>query len=127
MFGFLFRSATYYVIWKKFQNQIVLVLFSLVLIVLISSIYDDLFEVLKVSNKDALLVLLFGKWVVISLIIGFNIYKLKQVKLNEGEQKELLDQIEEPKKVYPKKSQDVLEKKESLTTTTDLILKKYIK
>ena len=127
MFGFLFRSATYYVIWKKFQKQIVLVLFSLVLIVLISSIYDDLFEVLKVSNKDALLVLLFGKWVVISLIIGFNIYKLKQVKLNEGEQKELLDQIEEPKKVYPKKSQDVLEKKESLTTTTDLILKKYIK
>jgi len=123
LFGFLFRSATYYIIWKKFQKQIILVVLSLLAISIISFAYEDLYKVLKVGNKDALVGLLLVKWFLISLIIGFNIYK---VKLDENEKHKIFDEEEEPKKIYPKKSQEVLKKKEKLTTTTDVILKKYL-
>ncbi len=125
MFRFLLRSTTYYILWKKFQNQIILVVLSLVAISVISLIYDDLYNVLKVSNKDALEGLLLFKWFLISLIIGFNIYKLKQVKLDKDEKHKIFDEEDEPKNIYPKKPQEVLKKKKKLTTTTDLILKKY--
>ncbi|MBD3841885.1 MAG: hypothetical protein IE909_08365 [Campylobacterales bacterium] len=126
MFSFLFRSATYYIIWKKFQKQIILVVLSLIAISIISSVYEDLYKVLKVSNKDALVGLLLFKWFLISSIIGFNIYKLKQVKLDENEKHKIFNEEDEPKKIYPKKSEEVLKKKEKLTTTTDVILKKYL-
>ena len=127
MFSFLFRSATYYIIWKKFQKQIILVTLSLIAIIVIIGVYNDLFNVLKISNKDSLIGLLLFKWFLISLIVGFNIYKLKQVKLDENEKHKIFDDEEQPKKIYPKKSQDVLNKKEKLISTTDVILKKYIK
>lgn len=127
MFSFLFRSATYYIIWKKFQKQIILVVLSLIAISVISSVYEDLYKVLKVSNKDALVGLLLFKWFLITLIIGFNIYKLKQVKLDEDEKHQIFDEEKKPQKIYPKKTQEVLRKKEKLISTTDLILKKYTK
>lgn len=125
MFSFLFRSATYYIIWKKFQKQIILVGLSLIAISVISSVYEDLYKVLKVSNKDALVGLLLFKWFLILLIIGFNIYKLKQLKLDENEKHKIFDEEDEPKKIYPEKSQEVLKKKK-LHSTTDVILKKYL-
>lgn len=125
MFSFLFRSATYFILWKKFQKQIILVGLSLIAISVISFVYEDLYKVLKVSNKDALVGLLLFKWFLISSIIGFNIYKLKQVKLDTQEKHQIFDE-EKPKKIYPKKSQEVLKKKEKLITTTDVILKKYL-
>jgi hypothetical protein len=80
---------------------------------------------MKVSHKENLVILLLVKWFLISSIILFNIYKLKQVKLEESEKKEIFEETKESKKTYPKKSQYVLNKKTKLTTTTDLILKKY--
>lgn len=126
MFSFLFRSATYFIIWKKFQKQIILVVLSLIAISFISFIYDDLYKVLKVSSKDSLVGLLLTKWFLISLIVGFNIYKLKQVKFDDNEKHKIFDEENEPKKVYPKKSQEVLKKKK-IHSTTDVILKKYAK
>ncbi|MDD2653070.1 MAG: hypothetical protein PHX44_08485 [Sulfurimonas sp.] len=125
MFGFLFRGATYYILWKKFQKQIILAALSIVIIVAIMGIYNDLFEVLKRSHKDNLIALLLFKWFLIVIIVGFNIYKLKQVKFDEDEKREIFKEADESKNKYPKKSQDVLNKKERLTTTTELILKKY--
>lgn len=123
MFSFLFRSATYYIIWKKFQSQIILIVLSLIAVSIISFIYDDLYKVLKVSNKDSLVGLLLLKWFLISLIIGFNIYKLKQVKLEDEEKKEIFEEKSKEKDL-PKESKKVLKKKK-LMSTTDLVLKKY--
>jgi len=126
MFGFLLKSTTYYILWQKFQKQIILIVLSLIAISVISFVYDDLYTVLKVSNKDSLLGLLLLKWFLISLIIGFNIYRLKQVKLDENEKKEIFNEKQTSQKIYPKKSQSVLNKKEKLNTTTDVILKRYL-
>jgi len=126
MFGFLFKSATYYILWQKFQKQIVMIILSVILIAITLGVYDDLFKVLKVSNKDSLVVLLLAKWFIISFIIGFNIYKLKQIKIDIDDTEELCNQKEENIiKNYPVKTQDVLKKK-TLKTTTDIILEKYI-
>ncbi|WP_162984590.1 hypothetical protein [Poseidonibacter antarcticus] len=48
MLNLLFRTSAYYVIWKKFKKQIILISFSVVLIVLIGIIYEDFFDVLNV-------------------------------------------------------------------------------
>lgn len=125
MFGFLFRSATYYILWQKFQKQIVMIILSIILISITLGVYDDLFKVLKVSNKDSLVLLLLAKWLIISSIIGFNIYKLKQIKLEDNEKRELFDENIKNNKIYPKKSQEFLDKRNKLLTTTDVILKKY--
>ena len=126
MFGFLFKSATYYILWQKFQKQIVMIILSVILIAITLGVYDDLFKVLKVSNKDSLVVLLLAKWFIISFIIGFNIYKLKQIKIDKDDTEELFNHKEENiTKNYPVKTQDVLKKK-TLKTTTDIILEKYI-
>lgn len=126
MFGFVFRSATYFIIWKKFRTQIISIAISLIAIVIIINIYNDLFEIMSINNKEDLLNLMLSKWILICSIIAFNLYRLKQVKLDESEKKELLKKSE-PKKPYPKKSQELLDKQEQLATTTDLILKKYMK
>lgn len=125
MFNFIFKSATYYILWQKFSKQIILISLSVVLICLILGIYDDLYKVLKVSNKDSLLGLLLTKWLIITLIIGFNIYRLKQIKVED--KNEVIDAIKhDEEKIYPKKTTDVLRKKD-LLSTTDVILKKYTK
>lgn len=125
MFGFLLRGATYYILWQKFQKQIILITISLIAIFAIAGIYDDLFKVLKVSHKETLLVLFLVKWFLIALIIGFNIYKLKEVKVEDT--KEVITAVQNnEKKIYPKKSTNILRKKEKLQSTTDIILKKYI-
>ena len=70
------------------------------------------------SSSTTLLFLLLGKWTIVILTIFINIKLLQSI--------EELDVINEEKVVLTKKSQDVLEKKDILTTT-DLILKKYTK
>ena len=124
MLGFLFKSTTYFILWKKFQKQIITIVISIILVLLISSVYDDLHEILKVSDKDSLIWLLLFKWFIVSVIIGFNIYELKRIKLDDNEKQEFYHIDEESQKDYPEKSQKVLIKKK-LITTTDLIMKKY--
>lgn len=70
------------------------------------------------SSSTTLIFLLLGKWTIVILTIFINIKLLQSI--------EELDVINEEKVVLTKKSQDVLEKKDILTTT-DLILKKYTK
>ncbi|WP_121628741.1 hypothetical protein [Poseidonibacter antarcticus] len=115
MLNLLFKTTAYYVIWQKFKKQILLISFSVVLIGFIGMIYDDLFDVLKVTDKESIGILLFTKWFFISFIIAINIYALRKTKIKE--KKEL-------KPVNPK-TQEIL-KKEKVLTRTDLILKKYL-
>ena len=70
------------------------------------------------SSSTTLIFLLLGKWTIVILTIFINIKLLQSI--------EELDVINEEKVVLTKKSQDVLEKKDILTTI-DLILKKYTK
>ena len=112
-------------VWQKFQKQIVMIILSIILISITLGVYDDLFKVLKVSNKDSLVLLLLAKWLIISSIIGFNIYKLKQIKIDTKDEDELFNHKEESiQKNHPIKTQNVLKKK-TLKTTTDIILDKY--
>lgn len=124
MLNFIFRSGTYYVIWYKFQKEIIIVVLSLVVIFVIKSIYDDLFIVFEVGNKDALPGLIFVKWLLIGLVMFYNFYRLKKVKID----KSLRDDLKRMSKTYEnwsKKSVYVLNKKGDLKSMTDVILNRY--
>ncbi len=121
MFTFLFKTTTYFILLKKFRHQIILVIASLIGIALINGIYEDIYKVAKVSQKESLFVLLLIKWFLVLCIVGYNLYRLKQIKLSDEEKNEILSS--EPK-VYPPTIQKLLDKK-TLLSTTDLIIKKY--
>jgi len=123
MFGFLFKTTTYYVLFKKFRHQIGLVIISMIGIGLINGIYEDIYKVAKVSNKENLFALLLIKWFLVLCIVGYNLYRLKQITLSDEEKKEIL--AAEPKSYSPT-IQKILEK-ETLLSTTDIILEKYKK
>ncbi len=120
MFNFIFKTATYLLIWKKFKTQIISILVSILLIWLIFGIYDDLVKIFELKDTSSLLYLLAGKWIFIFIIVFYNIKMFKSLKKDIKEN----DMIVEEKIVLPIKSQEILEKKDILTTT-DLILKKY--
>lgn len=122
MLKFLFKTSAYYIVWQKFKRQIVLVLCSIILIGLIGIIYNDLFEVLKVTNKEGIAILLFLKWFLILIIIGFNIYILRRTKIDLN----INNEIKKNKKNFSEKEKSILKKKEILSST-DLLLKKYKK
>ena len=116
MLKLLFKTTAYYVIWQKFKKQIILVIFSIILIGLIGIVYEDLFEVMKVNSKDNIGLLLFFKWFLICMIIILNILVLRKTKVDY-------------KKVAKSKTsneKDILNKN-TILSTSDLILKKYEK
>lgn len=114
MIKLLFKSTALYIIWQKFKKQIVLIFSSILLIFFIGMIYDDVFKILKVTNKENITLLFFIKWFLISVIIGFNIYILRKTKVNQ--EKEFSKNIRE---------EEILNK-EQILTRADLILKKYL-
>ena len=122
MFNFLFKSGTYFFIWKKFKSQIITSLISIFLIWLIFGIYNDLIEIFELKDTNILLSLILGKWLLVISIIFVNIKVFKSVKKSSNnenfEEKEVT--------ILPLKSQEILSKKDILTRT-DLILKKYEK
>ena len=121
MFSFLLKSGTYIFYWKKFKTQIISIIASIILIWLIFGIYEDLIRIFEVEDTSILIYLLLGKWIIISLIILYNTLLIKSTKIP------LKDEILENEEIIlPKKSQEILDKEEILTTT-DLILKKYPK
>ncbi|MBE0515130.1 hypothetical protein [Sulfurimonas sp.] len=125
MLGFIFRSGTYYILWQKFKKQIITLLVSVGLVLIIMGVYNDLFSVLKISNKESILYLLFLKWFLIVLIVGLNILMLKRLSTKEFKK---AIKIEEAKQVkLPLTQEEKLLQKEKLLTTTDLILAKYAK
>ena len=119
MMNFLFKTGTYLFIWKKFKTQIISIIASIFLIWLIFGIYDDLIRIFVLENTSTLLYLLLGKWTIISFIILYNILLIKSIKSPSKD-----EIIENEEIILPKKSQEILDKKDILTTT-DLILKKY--
>ncbi|DAB34034.1 MAG TPA: hypothetical protein CFH82_07415 [Sulfurospirillum sp. UBA12182] len=123
MFGFLFRSTTYYLLWKKFSKQIILIGLSLLFLILVEKIYDDFFDLMKVSNKESLVGLFIAKWIIVLIVLIYNIVKLKQVKLSEEEKIKILE-TSDPE--YSQEVKELLEKKQ-LTSTTDILIKKYKK
>lgn len=118
MFNFLIKGGAFLFLWKKYKAKIISIIASILIIWLLFSIYDDLINTFQIVDTTTLLFLLLGKWTIVILTIFINIKLLKSSKD--------LDSIKEKKVVLPKKSQDVLDKKDILTTT-DLILKKYTK
>lgn len=126
MFSLLLRTGTYYVLWQKFRGQLIMILISFVLIVMILGIYNDLYSVLKITNKDSVLLLLLLKWSLILLIIGVNIYSLKKIKIKDVKESIKKEQSYASKKTKPlTPTQEYVKNKEKLLTTTDLILEKY--
>ena len=121
MINFLFKTGTYLFIWKKFKTQIISLLASIVLIWLIFGIYDDLIKIFELEDTSTLLYLLFGKWLIVGFIILYNILLIKSIKTTVKD-----EILENEEIILPKKSQEILDKKDILTTT-DVILKKYIK
>ena len=119
MMNFLFKTGTYLFIWKKFKTQIISLLASIVLIWLIFGIYDDLIKIFELEDTSTLLYLLLGKWLIVGFIILYNILLIKSIKTASKDKI-----IEKEEIILPKKSQEILDKKDILTTT-DLILKKY--
>ena len=121
MIKFLFKTGTYLFIWKKFKTQIISLLASIVLIWLIFGIYDDLIKIFELEDTSTLLYLLLAKWLIVALIILYNILLIKSIK------KPNIDEtLENEEIILPKKSQEILDKKDILSST-DLILKKYLK
>lgn len=122
MFNFLFKSGTYFFIWKKFETQIITIFISVFLIWLIFGIYDDLIEIFELKDTNILLCLILGKWFLVTSIIFVNIKVFKSLKKSSNnenfEEKEVT--------ILPLKSQEILSKKD-IVTRTDLILKKYVK
>lgn len=117
--NFLFKTGTYLFIWKKFKTQIISIIASIFLIWLIFGIYDDLKKIFELEDTSTLLYLLLAKWVIIGFIVLYNILLIKSIKKSNTDE---IFRNEET--ILPKKSQEILDKKEILTTT-DLILKKY--
>ena len=114
MLKLLFKTTAYYVIWQKFKKHIILVLCSTILITFIGIIYEDLFKVFKETKKESVGTLLFFKWLLIFIILAFNIYMLRKTKVAKTVKKD--DVIKT----------DILTKKKILSST-DLILRKYSK
>ena len=126
MFSLLLRTGTYYVLWQKFRKQFMMMLISFVLIAMILGIYNDLYSVLKITNKDSVLLLLLLKWSLILLIIAVNIYSLKKIKIKDVKKSILEEQSYASLKAKPlTPTQEYVKNKEKLLTTTDLILEKY--
>ena len=124
----MFRTGTYYVLWQKFRKQITTLLVSALLIIVILGIYNDLFSVLKISNKESVLWLLLIKWSLIMLIVLFNIFIIKRVStkdIKDSIQKE--EQKTAQKTKLPLTPQEKIEQKEKMLRTTGLILKKHAK
>jgi hypothetical protein len=120
MIKFLFKTGVYLFYWKKFKSQIISIIASIIIIWLIFGIYEDLIRIFEIKEVSTLLYLLFAKWVIIGFIVLYSILLIKSIKKSDTDE---IFRNEET--ILPKKSQEILDKKDILTTT-DIILKKYI-
>ena len=131
MFGYIFRTGTYFLIWKKFKKQIITLGVSAISIFLILSIYTDMLTVLKIANKDDVVLLMVLKYVLIVAIIVYNYFSFTRVKVPDTIEKTDIKSffISENKatiddKQTSKNHQNIISKSK-LKTKTDLILEKY--
>ena len=121
MIKFLFKTGVYLFYWKKFKSQIISIIASIIIIWLIFGIYEDLIRIFEIKEVSTLFYLLFAKWVIIGFIVLYSILLIKSIKKSDTDE---IFRNEET--ILPKKSQEILDKKDILSST-DLILKKYLK
>jgi UDP-N-acetylmuramyl pentapeptide phosphotransferase/UDP-N-acetylglucosamine-1-phosphate transferase len=112
-------------IWNKSKTQIITIAVSIALIMLIGSIYDDLYKVVKISSKDDLILLLFAKWILILLIIGLNWKMIKKIKFYKNN--DCIDSISNITHTDKNSKTKQILSKTKLKTKTDIILEKYKK
>ena len=123
MFSFLFKTGTYYMLWQKFRGQFLYLFISLVFIVLTFSIYDDVYDILRVSSKNSLWILMLVKYSILMLIILANIHHFKSIKVTTP------SNTKKPKTVTKVKLDPIEEEminKAVLKSRTDFILQKYM-
>ena len=122
MFGFALKSTMIYMFWNKFQKQIITTIISLVSIVIIFAIYEDINNILIQKQLNYSFELVTIKWVLISIIIIiFNIYNFKKAI----KEKENHNSIEELTVIDKLQHKEILNKKK-LKTKSDVILQKYL-
>ena len=123
MFSLLFKTGTYYVLWNKLKGQFFYLLISLVLIVLTLSIYEDVYKLLKVANKDSLWVLMIVKYSILILIVTINFYHFKNIKVSPLKKENLKDK--ETITIPLEPIEEMILNKKVLKTKSDFILEKY--
>ena len=106
--------------WQKIRGQFFYLLVSLILFLLTYSIYDDVYNILKISNKESLWVLVFIKYSTLIAIILLNIRHFKSIKITQ-----LPTHKKTPRKTILEPIEEEMMKKSTLNSKTDLILKKY--
>ena len=119
MFKFILKSGTYLFLLRKFKHEIVAMILSILFIWLIFGISNDFINMFQIKDSDTLFYVLLAKWILIIVVILYNIKLIKSIK-------NLIKESNNPKEeeILPKKSQEVLDKKVILTRT-DIILKRY--
>lgn len=100
-------------LWQKFRGQFLYLFISLALIVFTFSIYDDVYDILKISSKDSLWILMLVKYSILIIIISLNVRHFKSIK------------VEIPKKVQLDPIEENMMNKPLLKSKTDFILEKY--
>ena len=107
-------------LWQKFRGQFVTLIVSAVLVILTLSIYEDIYSLLKTTNKDSLWILFILKYSVLILIGLWNIHYFKTIKIKPLKQKIEENPLEQLEPIEKKMLQ-----KTSLKSKTDFILEKY--
>jgi hypothetical protein len=114
-------------LWNRFKLQIMMIIVSLILIVAIFGIYDDLYKIVMTSNPHQLYFLVFLKWCLVLGIGGINYYVL--LKTNTTKTQNLIEHKQQDVIVVlpnkPTKQQKRILSKDKLKSKTDIILEKY--
>ena len=107
-------------LWQKIRGQFFYLLVSFILILLTYGVYDDVYNILKISSKESLWVLVLTKYSILIVIILLNIRHFKSIITTQ-----LSSHKKTPKKTILEPIEEEMMKKPILNSKTDLILKKY--
>jgi hypothetical protein len=121
MWKYIFKAGTYFLFWNQYKQQLITLLYSTILVVLIFSIYNDIFSVLKISETSNILLLIMIKYILIILIVVYCFYKIKRLNNTKKD----ISNDTKSTKVDP--IHDAIISKKVLRSKTDNILAKYKK
>jgi len=122
----IIKTGTYYFLFKKFKKQIFIVLFSLIAIFVIDSIFKDIISAL---DKNEIFFAIAIKWTLIIFIIFFNFFMFKKStkKLSKQQSQPKLNEKTPSKKIDSTPYFEEVLKKDKLLTKKEKIFKKYLK
>lgn len=105
-------------LWQKFRGQFIYLFISFLLVVFTFNIYDDVYDILKISSKDSLWVLMLVKYSILIIIFVVNVHHFKYIKVEIPHKKERKEVKLDPRE------ENILQK-DVLKNKTDFILEKY--